>query len=69
MAGIGRKAQSLKLKYVVPKSSNGAIRVSLDQDLIDQGAKEWECSLVGCMLDTKLLAVVVGSIARRLWAS
>ena len=46
----------------------GMIVVTPPTAVLEQGAKQWDCCLVGFILDNKLPSLVVKSISLKMWA-
>ncbi|KAF5180290.1 hypothetical protein FRX31_030123, partial [Thalictrum thalictroides] len=58
-------AGSEELFYCIPTVSNGVLQ--LDDSLCEEGAKEWENTIVGYFLDKKLPFSMVKSMVEKKW--
>ncbi|KAF5193157.1 hypothetical protein FRX31_017257 [Thalictrum thalictroides] len=54
-----------ELSYTIPMFENGKLVV--DDDLLEEGAKEWEAKVVGFFLDKKLPFTMVKNMVEKKW--
>ena len=64
-------SRSLKRKmllvYHEPEPAEEMVMVVPPQEVVEEGAKEWELCLVGYLMDPKFPPAIVASIARKMW--
>ena len=58
----------MDLEFHAPDAEEDLIMVLPPQEVIEEGAKEWERCLVGYLMDAKLSVAVVSTIARKIWS-
>ena len=68
VVGTAKHPQSMPLRYIEPSLTDGNIVISPPISVLEQGAKRWECYLVGFILDNRLPPPVVKSIVMKMWA-
>ena len=62
----GSQKRKMQLLYHKLVATEGPLMVYPPQEVVEEGAKEWEKCLVGHLMDSKLPTPIIISIARRL---
>ena len=66
VSGSSKQQPTMSLRLIEPSMDAGKIVVSPPIIVLEQGAKRWECCLVGFILDNRLPSLVVRSIALKM---